>query len=59
MVHLRRVLIAVGATALVSAVTTAAPAAADEATYLQLLLPKYVFLSSQQLLDEACEMIAG
>ena len=52
MVHLLRVLIAVVATALASAVTTAAPAAADENEYLQLLQPKYVYLSSRQLLDE-------
>jgi hypothetical protein len=37
---------------LASALTVAAPAAADENSYLALLQPKYVFLSSQQLLDE-------
>jgi hypothetical protein len=52
MVHLVRVLIAVVATLLASAVTAAAPAAADESGYLQQLVPKYVFLSPQQLLDE-------
>jgi hypothetical protein len=52
MVHLLRVLIAVVATVLASTVMAAAPAAADESTYLQLLAPKYVFLSTQQLLDE-------
>ncbi len=30
----------------------AAPAQADEATYLEHLAPKYTFLSSQQSLDE-------
>ena len=52
MVHILRVLIAVVATVLASAVAAAAPAAADESEYLRLLQPKYVFLSSQQLLDE-------
>jgi hypothetical protein len=52
MVHLLRVQIAVVASVVVSAVTAAAPAAADENSYLALLQPKYVFLSSQQLLDE-------
>lgn len=52
MVHLLRVQVAVVASVLASAVTAAAPAAADENGYLALLQPKYVFLSSQQLLDE-------
>jgi hypothetical protein len=52
MVHILRVLIAVVATVLASAVTAAAPAAADEGEYLRLLQPKYVFLSTRQLLDE-------
>src|ERR1700738_2613161 len=52
MVHIFRVLIAVVATVLASAVAAAAPAAADESEYLRLLQPKYVFLSSQQLLNE-------
>jgi hypothetical protein len=52
MVHVFRVLIAVVATVLACAGAAAAPAAADESEYLRLLQPKYVFLSSQQLLDE-------
>src|ERR1700747_239608 len=59
MVHLVRVLIAVIATVLASAVTAAAPAAADESGYLQLLQPKYVFLSKQQLLDEGHKVCDG
>lgn len=34
-----------------SAVTSSAPAAADTADYLRDLQPKYVYLSTQQLLD--------
>ena len=48
-----RVLTAVTATALASAVVTAAPAAATENEYLRQLEPKYPFLTRQQLLDEA------
>lgn len=62
MVHTFRALIAVVAAALASMVMAAAPAAADEGEYLRQLQPKYVFLSSQQLLDEGhkvCNAIHG
>ena len=52
MVPTLRVLIGVVSSALAFAVTTAAPAAADEHDYLRLLQPKYIYLSAQQLLDE-------
>ena len=48
-----RILTAVVATGLASAVIAAAPAAATESEYLRQLEPKYPFLSRQQLLDEA------
>ena len=48
-----RILTAAAATALASALLTAAPAGATENEYLRLLEPKYPFLTSQQLLDEA------
>jgi len=48
-----RILTGAAATALASAVITAAPAAATENEYLRQLEPKYPFLSRQQLLDEA------
>lgn len=35
------------------AVVVAAPAGADQGDYLRMLLPKYAYLSSQQLLAEA------
>ncbi|MGE5695026.1 MAG: hypothetical protein ACM4D3_07245 [Candidatus Sericytochromatia bacterium] len=47
------VITAVTATALASAVITAAPAAATENEYLRQLEPKYPFLTRQQLLDAA------
>ena len=52
MVKAFRVLIAGVASVSAFAVMVAAPAQADEATYLQRLAPKYTFLSPQQLLDE-------
>ena len=57
-----RVLIAVVSSALAVAVMAAAPAAADESEYLRQLQPKYVFLSSQQLVDEGhkvCSALTG
>jgi hypothetical protein len=48
-----RILTAAAATALASALITAAPSAATENEYLRLLQPKYPFLTSEQLLDEA------
>jgi hypothetical protein len=48
-----RILAAVTATALASAVITAAPAAANENEYLRQLQPKYPFLTREQLLTEA------
>jgi hypothetical protein len=47
-VHMFRVLLAVPATA----VAVAAPAAADEDSYLQRLQPRLTFLSAEQLLSE-------
>ena len=52
MVKAFRVLIAGVASVSAFAVMVAAPAQADEATYLQRLAPKYTFLSPQQLLAE-------
>ena len=52
MVTAFRVLIAGVATVSAFAVMAAAPAQADEATYLQQLLPKYASLNPQQLLAE-------
>lgn len=48
-----RVITAVTATALASAVITAAPATATENEYLRQLEPKYPFLTREQLLTEA------
>lgn len=48
-----RIMTAVAATALASAVITSAPAAATENEYLRQLEPKYPFLSREQLLTEA------
>jgi hypothetical protein len=62
MVRTLRVLIAVVSSALAFAVMVAAPAAADESEYLRLLQPKYVYLSSQQLLDagrKVCDAANG
>ena len=62
MVHALRVPIALVATGVGFAVAAAAPAAADESSYLKQLQPKYVFLSAQQLLDEGhkvCDAIHG
>jgi len=56
-----RILTAVVATGLASAVMAAAPAAADENEYLRVLQPKYAFLSAEQLLDEGhkvCDAIS-
>ena len=42
------------------AVMTASPAQANESDYLQVLQPKYTFLSAQQLLDEGhkvCQVV--
>lgn len=50
------VITAVTATALASAVITAAPAAATENEYLRQLEPKYPFLTRQQLLDAASQV---
>ena len=50
MVKAFRVLIAGVASVSAFAVMVAAPAQANEATYLQRLAPKYTFLSPQQLL---------
>jgi len=52
MVHALRAVFVVAVSALGFAMMPTAPASADEAGYLQLLQPKYVFLSPQQLLDE-------
>ena len=52
MVKAYRVLIAGVASVSAFAVMAAAPAQADEATYLQRLAPRYTYLSPQQLLDE-------
>jgi uncharacterized protein DUF732 len=52
MVKAFRVLIAGVTSVSAFAVMAAAPAQADEATYLQRLLPNYTFLSPQQLLAE-------
>jgi hypothetical protein len=52
MVTAFRVLITGVASVSAFAVMAAAPAQADEATYLQLLLPKYTSLNPQQLLAE-------
>ena len=52
MVTAFRVLIAGVASVSAFAVMAAAPAQADEATYLQQLLPKYTSLNPQQLLAE-------
>ena len=52
MIKAFRVLIAGVASVSAFAVMAAAPAQADEATYLQRLAPKYTYLSPQQLLDE-------
>ena len=51
MVKAFRVLIAGVASVSAFAVMVAAPAQADEATYLQRLASKYTYLSPQQLLD--------
>ena len=51
MVKAYRVLIAGVASVTAFAVMAAAPAQADEATYLQRLTPKFTHLSQQQLLD--------
>ena len=59
MVKAFRVLIAGVASVSAFPVMAAAPAQADEATYLQRLAPKYTFLSPQQLLAEghrACQV---
>ncbi len=59
MVKAFRVLIAGVASVSAFPVMAAAPAQADEATYLQHLAPKYPFLSPQQLLAEgqrACQV---
>ena len=59
MVKAFRVLIAGMASVSAFAVMVAAPAQADEATYLQRLAPRYTFLSPQQLLAEghrACQV---
>jgi|SRR4051794_2380873 hypothetical protein len=59
MVKAFRVLIAGVASAPAFAVMVAAPAQADEASYLQRLAPKYTSLSPQQLLAEgyrACQV---
>jgi hypothetical protein len=47
-VHMFRILIAVPATAIV----VAAPASADEESYLQRLQPRLTFLTAEQLLSE-------
>ena len=52
MVKAFRVMIAGVASVSAFAVMVAAPAQADEATYLQRLASKYAYLSPQQLLDE-------
>ena len=52
MVKAFRVLIAGVASVSAFAVMAAAPAQADEATYLQRLLTKYTYLNPQQLLAE-------
>jgi hypothetical protein len=52
MVKAFRVLIAGLASVSAFAVMAAAPAQADEATYLQRLLPRYAYLNPQQLLAE-------
>ena len=52
MVKAFRVLIAAVASVSAFAVMVAAPAQADEATYLQRLLPRYAYLNPQQLLAE-------
>jgi Protein of unknown function (DUF732) len=52
MVKAFRVLIAGVASVSAFAVMAAAPAQADEATYLQRLLPRYAYLNPQQLLAE-------
>ncbi|HET9564016.1 MAG TPA: hypothetical protein VFP27_05810 [Mycobacterium sp.] len=52
MVKALRVMIAGVASVSAFAVMAAAPAQADEETYLQRLLPRYTYLDPQQLLDE-------
>ena len=52
MINAIRVLMAVLATAL----TFAAPAAADQDSYLLRLQPQFVYLSAQQLLDEGARI---
>lgn len=50
MVRSLRVLVAVIAAALMSAMMAPAPAQADESEFLRVLQPKYVYLSADQLL---------
>ena len=52
MTHKVRSLIAIAATAPAYMVMAAAPAQADESEYLEKLVPKYVYLSPEQLLNE-------
>ncbi len=59
MVRTHRALLAVAAMALPSALLTAAPAQADEATYLKATQTKYVFLSQQQLLTEGYKVCSA
>ena len=59
MVKAFRVLIAGVASVSAFAVMAAAPARADEATYLHRLQPIYTFLSTQQLLAEGYRVCAA